>query len=94
MEHREDVVAIGEIGIDTYYPNTDHTLELQKAVFRQQCQLARELDVPIVIHSRANRPATHEVLQEFTDLCIYFHCRSYTPKEVKIIQETYPRFFI
>lgn len=88
------IVAIGEIGIDTYRPDTDHTLDLQKQLFRLQCERARKLQLPIVIHSRANRSATHEILQDFTDLKIYFHCRSYTAKEIKIIKESYPNFYI
>ena len=88
------IVAIGEIGIDTYRPNTDHTLQLQKEIFRLQCQWARTLQLPIVIHSRANREAAHDVLQDFTDLTIYFHCRAYGPEQVNTIKETYPDFYI
>ena len=88
------IVAIWEIGIDTYRPDTEHTLPLQKKLFRQQCKFARSLHLPIVIHSRANREATHEVLQEFTDLTIYFHCRPYGPEEIKIIREAYSDFYI
>ena len=94
QSNQEHIVAIGEIGIDTYRPDTDQTLELQKETFRQQCEWARTLGLPIVIHSRANREATHEVLQDFIDLTIYFHCRPYGPDEVKIIKETYPDFYI
>ena len=92
--YKECIVAIGECGIDTHYPDSHTTLALQKDLFRQQCDLARQWDLPIVIHSRANRQATHEVLQNFKDLTIYFHCRSYTPDEIKIIKATYPKFYI
>jgi Tat protein secretion system quality control protein TatD with DNase activity len=34
------------------------------------------------------------VLKEFSDLRIYFHCRSYTPEEIKIIKKTYSDFYI
>lgn len=92
--NKDHIVAIGEIGIDTFHPNTEHTLELQKETFWLQCQWARTLELPIVIHSRANRQATHEVLQDFTDLTIYFHCRPYGPDEIRTIKETYPNFYI
>lgn len=91
---KDYIVAIGEIGIDTYRPNTENTLTLQKTLFRQQCEFARSLHLPIVIHTRANRDATHEVLQDFTDLTIYFHCRPYGPEQIKIIKETYDDFYI
>lgn len=93
-KNQEHIVAIGEIGIDTYRPDTDMTIELQKELFWLQCQRARKIGLPIVIHSRANREATHEVLQNFTDLTIYFHCRPYGPEEIKIIKASYPDFYI
>ncbi|MBP5209618.1 MAG: TatD family hydrolase [Clostridia bacterium] len=43
-------VALGEIGLDYHYPDTDK--ERQLAYFHAQMQLARELDVPVVIHDR------------------------------------------
>lgn len=92
--YKEFIVGIGECGIDTYTAGSENTLSVQKDLFIQQCDLARQWNLPIIIHSRSNREATHEVLQEFTDLTIYFHCRSYTPDEIKIIKQTYPDFYI
>lgn len=51
------VVAIGEIGLDFYYrPKTKRKLELfkekQKEVFLQQLNLAKELDLPVILHCR------------------------------------------
>lgn len=42
-ENKEYVVAIGECGIDTYYPGSENSLELQKHLFVAQCDLAKEL---------------------------------------------------
>ncbi len=44
------VVAIGEIGLDYHWKNDNK--ELQKKVFIEQIQLANELDLPVVVHSR------------------------------------------
>lgn len=92
--YKEFIVGIGECGIDTYQDWSESTLSVQKDLFIQQCDLARQRWLPIIIHSRANREATHEVLKDFTDLTIYFHCRSYTPEEIKIIKKIYPDFYI
>ncbi len=92
--YKEFIVGIGECGIDTYTEWSENTIDVQKDLFTQQCDLARQWNLPIVIHSRSNRDATHEVLQDFTDLTIYFHCRSYTPNEIKIIKKSYPDFYI
>jgi TatD DNase family protein len=51
------VVALGEMGLDYHWDKSP--AEVQKVVFRKQIQLARKLDLPIVIH---NREATNDVL--------------------------------
>ena len=43
-------VALGEIGLDYHYPDTNK--EIQGFLFEQQMLLARELDMPVVIHDR------------------------------------------
>ncbi len=58
----EKVIAWGEIGLDFYY---DHSPpELQKEIFRREIQIAKELDLPIIIHSRDADVETVEILTE------------------------------
>ena len=80
--NKEHISAIGEAGIDTYYDWFEQSLPLQQQLFSQQCILAQENNLAIVIHSRANYAATKEVLEKYPDLTVYFHCRGYTPDEV------------
>ena len=56
------LVAIGEIGLD-YYWNKENK-ELQKQAFIKQIELANELELPIVIHSRDASVDTIEILKE------------------------------
>ena len=56
------VVAIGEIGLD-YYWNKENK-ELQKDTFIKQIEIANELDLPIVIHTREATIDTIEILKE------------------------------
>jgi TatD DNase family protein len=56
------VVAIGETGLDYYYgPDTKPR---QVALFRAQAVLARELDLPLVVHSRESDADTLDVLRD------------------------------
>ena len=54
--------AIGEIGLDYHYDFAPK--EVQQAVFRRQLQLARELDLPVVIHTREAEDDTLAILRE------------------------------
>ena len=62
LAQEEKVVAIGEIGLDYYYEFSDR--ETQKKVFIDQIDLARELDMPIVIHTRDAVEDTYDILAE------------------------------
>lgn len=55
--------AVGEIGLDYYYDHSDR--EVQRQVFRRQLQIAGDLDLPVVIHSRDADEDTIAILREF-----------------------------
>lgn len=86
LENKEHIVAIWEAGIDIHY-DWNINLELQKKLFQMQCELAKELKLPIVIHSRNDFDSTMDVLKEYKKLKIYFHCRWYGPKEIKKLKD-------
>jgi TatD DNase family protein len=50
MAKNNKVIAIGEIGLDYYYDNSDR--DTQKKWFREQIRLAKELDLPYIVHDR------------------------------------------
>ena len=56
------VIAWGEIGLDFYYDHSPR--DVQIAVFRRQIRKARELNLPIIIHSRDADDETVEILKE------------------------------
>lgn len=69
------VRAIGEIGLD-YYWEENPPREVQKKAFRMQMQLARELNLPVVIHDREAHQDTLEIMKEFSDVKGVVHCFS------------------
>jgi TatD DNase family protein len=55
------VIAWGEIGLDYYYDHSPH--DVQREVFVRQIRKARELGLPIIIHSRNANEETVEILR-------------------------------
>jgi TatD DNase family protein len=70
------VVAYGEIGLDYHYDHSPR--DVQRIRFREQIQLARELKLPIVIHTREAQEDTIMILKEekASELGGVFHCFS------------------
>jgi TatD DNase family protein len=81
----QDIVAIGEIGIDLYWDKT--TLPQQIQAFKNQIAWAKELKLPIVIHCRDAFDEVFEVLEEEqgADLRGIFHCFSGTVEQAQKI---------
>ena len=66
--------ALGEIGLDYYWDAAPR--DVQQVVFRDQLALARDLEVPVVIHSREAEADTLAVLDDlgFKDRPLVWHC--------------------
>ena len=62
-EEQHKLIAIGEIGLDYHYMNSP--AEIQQQAFRKQLQLAVELNLPVILHSREAETDTLNILQEF-----------------------------
>lgn len=62
LAEREKTVAWGEIGLDYYYDHSPR--DVQREVFRRQIKIARQLDLPVIIHSREADDETVEILSE------------------------------
>lgn len=59
---RGKVVAVGEIGLDYHYDNSPR--KIQREVFKRQLQLAKEVDLPAIIHSREAKEDTLDIIRE------------------------------
>ncbi|WP_226038383.1 TatD family hydrolase [Aquibacillus saliphilus] len=77
------VVAIGEMGLDYHWDKSPK--DVQKEVFRKQIQLAKKVDLPIIIH---NREATEDIIQllkeeKAEEVGGIMHCYSDSPEYVQ-----------
>lgn len=73
------VVAIGEIGLDYHWDVEPR--EVQKKWFIRQMELARELGLPIAVHSRDAAKDTFDLIAEYgKELSGVIHCYSYSPE--------------
>ena len=68
------IKAIGEIGLDYHYE--DIPREIQLKAFRAQMELARELDLPVIVHEREAHEDGMKVVEEFPEVTGVFHCYS------------------
>ena len=73
LKHKR-VVALGEIGLDYHYPD-GAPRDVQREIFIKQLELAKRLDLPVVIHSRDASGETLEILKEHKPRGV-LHCFS------------------
>ena len=81
------ITAIGETGIDCYW--SKEFLEQQKEAFRLQLDLAHDLDLPVIIHSRESTEIILDILKECRHLNLrgVFHAYSGSRETFKEIQK-------
>lgn len=81
-----NTVAIGEIGLDYYWVKDAKARACQRFFFRKQLELARELDLPVIVHSRDAAEDTmnimHEACAEGTRAVI--HAYSYSLEQAQM----------
>lgn len=66
LDKENKCVAVGEIGLDYHYPDTDKKLQLE--YFDMQLSLARELSLPVSIHDRDSHADVLEMLKRYPDV--------------------------
>ncbi|MCF7844688.1 MAG: TatD family hydrolase [Kiritimatiellales bacterium] len=72
MLSNDKVVALGEIGLDYYYDNSPR--DVQRDVFKTQLELAKELDVSVVIHCRNAIDDLRKIIEDVDHKKMVLHC--------------------
>ena len=88
------ISAIWECWLDYHYDVDDEKISFQKKLFGMQMDVANYLNLPVVIHSRDAFDDSIEILKNFKHLKLFFHCWGYNKKEVTILQDMFPNFWI
>jgi TatD DNase family protein len=87
LAQNEKVVAIGETGLDFHY-NFSEPAE-QRRTFTAHLEIARELNLPVIIHSREAFDETMDILDQFIRLHgrlkVVFHCFSGSTEQARIV---------
>ena len=82
---KEKVVAVGEIGLDYYWDKEEDVQKNQRIWFRRQLELAKESNLPVIIHSRDAAADTMEIMKEAYVQGIkgVIHCFSYSKEQAQ-----------
>ena len=75
IKANDKIVAVGEIGLD-YYWEENPSREIQKEVLRKHMELAKELNMPVIIHDRDAHKDTLDIIKEFPEVKGIIHCFS------------------
>lgn len=74
LAHHPKIVAIGEIGLDYYWDKT--FVDIQKKVLLTQIDIAKSLNLPIIVHDREAHLDTFNILKEEGCKNVIMHCFS------------------
>ena len=77
------VVALGEIGLDYHYE--DIPRDIQQRAFRMQLALAREENLPVIVHEREAHEDGLAIIQDFPEVTGVFHCFSGSAEMAKLL---------
>lgn len=73
-KYSKDIVAIGEVGLDYHWVKDSKQRKAQEPLFRLFIDLANDLDLPIVIHSRKAEAEATAILEKHAAHGVLMHC--------------------
>ncbi|NMB44228.1 MAG: TatD family hydrolase [Clostridiales bacterium] len=83
MSSLDKIIAIGEIGLDYYWDNVERAV--QKHWFERQLDLAKEANLPVVVHSRDAASDTFDIIKnaKLDEKLGVLHCFAYSKEMAK-----------
>lgn len=84
----DNIVAVGEVGMDYYYVTDKALRERQKEIFSSFLDIANEYEVPIVMHVRDCEKKAVNIIQDYDNIPYFiFHCYGGSFKTAKRIMD-------
>ncbi len=88
IENKNNILAIGEVGMDYFYVKDKAQREKQKEIFQTFIELSDEYEIPLLMHVRdCEKKALNMVLEYDNIPYVVFHCYSGSKKTAKRIME-------
>ena len=88
IENINNIVAIGEVGMDYFYVKDKALREKQKEIFLSFIEIANEYKVPLLMHVRDCEKKALNIVLEYDDIpYVIFHCFSGSSKTARRIME-------
>ncbi|WP_296888196.1 TatD family hydrolase [uncultured Methanobrevibacter sp.] len=88
IENINNIVAIGEVGMDYFYVKDKAMREKQKEIFLSFIEIANEYKVPLLMHVRDCEKKSLNIVLEYEDIpYVVFHCYSGSAKTARRIME-------
>jgi len=72
IKENKKIVAIGECGLDYFKANVPK--DVQKAAFKMQLELAKKVNLSVIVHNRDADDDCLEILRDYPTLKVVFHC--------------------
>ena len=86
-KYAKDIVAVGEVGLDYHWVKDPKGRIAQEPLFHMFIELATELDLPLVIHSRKAEAKATEILENSFSGDVVMHCFDGPPEVAKIVAD-------
>lgn len=82
-KYKNDILGIGEVGLDFYHVKSEDLRKFQQKTFREFIRLSKRLELPLIVHSRDAMPLTLNILREEDARNVILHCFSGSVEEAK-----------
>ena len=86
-KYSKDIVAIGEVGLDYHWVKERAARVAQEPLFKMFIDLANEMNLPIVIHSRKAESEATTILEESFSGSVLMHCYDGPPETTKRVAD-------